>query len=396
MPRDDMLRASRRRLLVSAGGLAAAMGTGFTARAAVSDAMPKPQSAIEPFWGPHQSGIVTPAQDHSYFVAFDLISDKRAEVVAMLQRWTTAAAALSQGETITVPPLAAAPGATASVRYSALPDGKSGASGAYAAASTGSDQGAARTGAKPGSGGTSAYGSADAGSEPPDAGHDSLEALGLGPSRLTITFGFGAGLFTKDGKDRYGLAASRPPALVDLPRFNGDQLVPARSDGDLSIQACADDPQVAFHAVRELARLAYGVAQVRWVQAGFLSRPQGGGTPRNLLGFKDGTQTPPQIEKVVWAADEGPAWMRGGSYLVVRRIRMALEHWDRTHVSFQEQTIGREKLSGAPLGLKDEFAPLGLDRADKDGNSIIPDTAHVRLANADTNDGAQILRRGYS
>ena len=227
-------------------------------------------------------------------------------------------------------------------------------------------------------------------------GQDSSEALGLPPARLTITFGFGAGLFQKDGHDRYGLATLRPAALIDLPTFNGDQLVPERTGGDLSVQACADDPQVAFHAVRQLARLAGAAAQVRWSQSGFLSRPADGGTPRNLLGFKDGTHTPAQVDKVVWVDDNGPDWMRGGSYVVVRRIRMALEHWDRTEVDFQEQTIGRQKLSGAPLGLKDEFAPLGLDRTDKDENPIIPDGAHVRLANAASNGGAEILRRGYS
>jgi deferrochelatase/peroxidase EfeB len=114
------------------------------------------------------------------------------------------------------------------------------------------------------------------------------------------------------------------------------------------------------------------------------------------MGFKDGTHTPPSIDQVVWVADDGPPWMRGGSYVVVRRIRMALEHWDRTNVGFQEQTMGRHKLSGAPLGLKDEFAPLGLDRTDKDENPIIAENAHVRLANAASNDGAEILRRGYS
>ncbi len=228
------------------------------------------------------------------------------------------------------------------------------------------------------------------------AAPDSTEALGLPPARLTVTFGFGAGLFEKAGHDRYGLAARRPAALVDLPRFNGDQLTPERTGGDLSIQACADDTQVAFHAVRQLVRLAYETAEVRWAQTGFLSRPADGGTPRNLLGFKDGTHTPAQVDKVVWVDDEGPDWMRGGSYLVTRRIRMALEHWDRTNVGFQEQTIGRQKLSGAPLGLKDEFAPLGLDRTDKDENPIIPDGAHVRLANAASNGGAEIFRRGYS
>lgn len=228
------------------------------------------------------------------------------------------------------------------------------------------------------------------------AARNSSEALGLPPARLTVTFGFGAGLFVKDGHDRYGLASLRPAELIDLPAFNGDQLLPERSGGDLSIQACADDPQVAFHAARQLARLTDGVAQVRWVQTGFLSLPADGGTPRNLLGFKDGTNRPADFDKVVWVDAEGPDWMRGGSYVVVRRIRMALEHWDRTEVDFQEQTIGRYKISGAPLGLKDEFAPLGLDRMDKDENPIIPETAHVRLANAASNGGAEILRRGYS
>jgi deferrochelatase/peroxidase EfeB len=211
-----------------------------------------------------------------------------------------------------------------------------------------------------------------------------------------VTFGFGAGLFIRDGRDRYGLAGSRPEALIDLPRFNGDQMVPEKTGGDLSIQACADDPQVAFHAVRQLARLSYGAADLRWAQTGFSSRPADGSTPRNLMGFKDGTQTPEQVDKAVWVGNDGVGWMRDGSYLVVRRIRMALEHWDRTKVSFQEQTIGRHKYSGAPLGLRNEFEPLGLDRNDADENPIIAENAHVRLGNAAANKSAEILRRGYS
>ena len=242
---------------------------------------------------------------------------------------------------------------------------------------------------------------------------DSGEALGLAPARLTITFGFGAGLFVKDGKDRFGLAAHRPEALVDLPRFNGEQLVEARSNGDLSVQACADDPQVAFHAVRQLSRLAYKVAKIRWVQTGFSANFAAEDTPRNLMGFKDGTQNPiarrpiersqgsttanpSSAKEVVWIGEEGPDWMRGGSYLVARRIRIALEHWDRIDTKFQEQVIGRHKRSGAPLGGKNEFDPLNLDATDRDGNPVIPDDAHVRLGAAATNDGAQILRRGYS
>ena len=192
---------------------------------------------------------------------------------------------------------------------------------------------------------------------------DSGEALGLAPARLTLTFGFGATLFVKDGRDRFGLAARRPDALVDLPLFNGDQLAEGRTGGDLSVQACADDPQVAFHAARQLARLTSGTALVRWAQTGYMTRPGNGDTPRNLMGFKDGTSNPSitdprAMTKFVWVGDEGPVWMRGGSYVVARRIRIALEHWDRMKVAFQEQTFGPHKYSGAPHGGKGEFDPV--------------------------------------
>ena len=395
-------RPSRRGLLAAAGGLAAAVGAGFTARSAVPQAAaPKPGSATEAFWGDHQAGIVTPAQEHTYFAAFDLTTGKRDAVVALLQTWTAAAAAMTAGQ-LTAPAeanaYASAPAeANAYAPAPPAPAADTQASGAPATSAPASN--APASDAPPSNvpaANAPASDSYDTASDAPVPTVDLSETLGIGAARLTITFGFGAGLFEKDGKDRYGLAARRPEALADLPRFNGDQLVPERSGGDLSVQACADDPLVAFHAVRQLARIAYGVAQVRWAQTGFMSRPSAGGTPRNLMGFKDGTQTPEEIDKVVWVSDDGPAWMRAGSYMVVRRIRMALEHWDRTNVGFQEQTFGREKLSGAPLGLKDEFAPLGLARTDKDENPIIAENAHVRLANAATNGGAEVLRRGYS
>ncbi|MGH6990495.1 MAG: Dyp-type peroxidase, partial [Stellaceae bacterium] len=332
---------SRRGFLTAAGGMAvtgiALAPFGETAAAATN-----PRNGIEPFHGPHQGGIATPQQTYSYFLALDLITPKRDEVVALLKRWTEMAAHLTQGET-------AAP----------LID------------------------------------------NPAEPGTDSGEALGLGPSRLTLTFGFGAGLFTKDGHDRYGLAAQRPAALVDLPRFPGDELVAGHSGGDLSVQACCDDPQVAFHAVRQLARAAAGAAQVRWSQTGSLPRPPDGKTPRNLMGFKDGTvnpspRDPKDMGEAVWVGKEGPDWMQGGSYVIARRIRMALEHWDRLKLGFQEQTFGRKKYSGAPLGQKHEFDPVDLNKTDKDGNPVIPETAHIRLAAATTNGGAQILRRPYS
>jgi len=331
-----MIGADRR--LASRRGLLTGAGglAALAAAAPAAKAAERPASTVA-FWGQHQSGIITPQQAHTYFMTFDLTAAKPTEVADLLRIWTEVAARLTEGQT-------------------AVP--------------TSDNHDAPAT--------------------------DSAEALGLGPDRLTLTFGFGAGLFTKDGVDRYGLAARRPPALIDLPRFNGDQLVPEATGGDLSVQACANDPQVAFHAVRQLASRAYGIADVRWAQSGFLARPDDGSTPRNLMGFKDGTQRPDVVDQVVWVGDEGPNWMRDGSYLVVRRIRMALEHWDRTNVGFQEQTMGRHKYTGAPLGLRREMDPLGLDRTDKDGNPVIAENAHVRLANAATNTGAEILRRGYS
>jgi deferrochelatase/peroxidase EfeB len=225
--------------------------------------------------------------------------------------------------------------------------------------------------------------------------------LEVPPSQLTVTFGFGAGLFIKDGKDRYGLAGKRPAALVDMPHFPGDQLVEARSGGDLSIQACANDAQVAFHAVRQLARLAYGVAEIRWVQTGFVADFGEHATPRNLMGFKDGTgnpkvDDPALMDAFIWVGDEGPDWLRGGSYVVARRSRIALEHWDRMTVAFQEQTFGRQKLSGAPLGKPAEADAVDLEATTSDGNPVIPENSHVRLAHHTSNDGARILRRSYS
>jgi deferrochelatase/peroxidase EfeB len=227
---------------------------------------------------------------------------------------------------------------------------------------------------------------------------DSGEAAGLNPSRLTLTFGFGPELFVLNGEDRFGLAARRPAALVDLPRFAGDELVAGQCGGALCVQACANDPQVAFHAVRQLARIGYGTAELKWVQTGFSTANKTQGTPRNLMGFKDGTMNPTAsaAEAVVWADGGDQEWMKGGSYMVARRIRIALEHWDRMKLAFQEQTFGRQKISGAPLGAKDEFDTPDFQAVDADGNSVIPDNAHVRLAAPANNGGAAILRRSYS
>ena len=221
---------------------------------------------------------------------------------------------------------------------------------------------------------------------------DTGEAAGLSSARLTVTSGFGPTLF-----DRFGLARLRPAALAELPLFAGDELDPNRSGGDIAVQACADDPQVAFHAVRNLARIGRGAVAMRWSQLGFgrtssTSRTQD--TPRNLMGFKDGTnniklEDVRALDQHVWVPGNAePRWLRGGTYMVTRRIRMLIEVWDRASLDDQERTIGRRKESGAPFGRTDEFDRVDLART--------PVDAHIRLAAPAENGGRRILRRGYS
>ncbi|MBB6243589.1 iron uptake transporter deferrochelatase/peroxidase subunit [Rhodanobacter sp. MP1X3] len=341
---DDPRLRGRRRFLASAATVAAVAATApvaATAHARASSASSETGSDSEPFFGTHQAGVATTPQANVYFAAFDLIAEKRDDVIALLRAWTAASARLTQGQT-----------ADLLTNDPATPE------------------------------------------------LDSYETTGLATDRLTLTFGFGPGMFTKDGKDRYDLAKHRPDALADLPRFNGDQLVPERTGGDLCIQACADNPQVAFHAVRQLTRIAYGAANIRWAQSGFMAAQKDQSTPRNLMGFKDGSMNVPiraeaAMNQYIWAGDEG-GWMQHGTYMVARPIRIALEHWDRMKLSFQQQVMGREKHSGAPLGQRHENDSLALDANDANGNPIIPENAHVRLGAPENNDGAQILRRSYS
>jgi deferrochelatase/peroxidase EfeB len=236
---------------------------------------------------------------------------------------------------------------------------------------------------------------------PPD---DTGEALGLPPSGLTLTVGVGPTLFADaHGRDRFGLAARRPEALADLPAFPGDELRPEISGGDLCVQACANDPQVAVHAVRNLARIGQGLVSVRWSQLGFgrtSSTSTGQATPRNLFGMKDGTdnlkaENRSALERFVWVArGDGPDWLDGGSYLVTRRIRMEIEAWDRQPLREQERTIGRTKGTGAPLGQRQEFGPVDFGRR-ADGGFAIPRDSHVFLAHP-RQSGTALLRRGYS
>jgi deferrochelatase/peroxidase EfeB len=216
---------------------------------------------------------------------------------------------------------------------------------------------------------------------------------------VTVTFGFGPGLFTGS------LERKRPPALAPLPPFGGDALDPAFSGGDLAIQVCADDARVAREAVARLTRHARGAAAPRWTQQGFgrssvTSTSQQ--TPRNLMGFKDGTdnikaEDGAAMRRSVWVGPrDRPGWMRGGSYMVVRRIRMKLDTWDATPVHRQERVIGRHKRSGAPLGGHHEHDAPDLDAGVEGGDPTIPTDAHIRLSSPHANAGTRILRRSYN
>jgi deferrochelatase/peroxidase EfeB len=317
-------------------------------RASASDA--DGSKDVYDFHGEHQAGIVTPVQDRVHFAAFDVLTEDRDELIQLLKDWTAAAASLTKG-------------------------GYAGPTGA-----TDGDYEA-----------------------PPE---DTGETIGLPASGLTITFGFGPTLFEKDGVDRFGIASKRPKLLERLPHFPADNLQAERSDGDLCVQACADDPQVAVHAVRNLARIAFGVAAVRWSQLGFgrtSSTTTTQETPRNLFGFKDGTanlkaEDPAKLTEFVWvqkADDSAAEWLANGSYLIARRINMTIEPWDRTSLREQEQVVGRSKQTGAPLSGGDEFTTPNFELEGR-GGPVIDVRSHVRLAHPSENDGAEMLRRGYN
>ena len=172
---------------------------------------------------------------------------------------------------------------------------------------------------------------------------DTGESIGLGASKLTITFGISKSLMKK-----IGLSSKIPDAFKDLPHFPNDQLLDDYSDGDIMIQACSNDSQVSFHAVHNLVRPFRDIVKVRWAQSGFISA-KGKETPRNLMAFKDGTINPRknnQLKDYVFIDD---GWAKHGTYCVVRRIQIHIETWDRTALEEQEATFGRKRHSGAPL-----------------------------------------------
>ena len=339
---------SRRKLLSSLGVAGAGLALGGGAGAALAPlalaaaATDDGATRIYPFYGRTQAGIITPAQDRLAFASMNVIDGvERSDLRTLLKDWTVAAERMSRGQLV------------------------------------GDD------------------------SELNDPPLDTGETIGAPVSGLTITVGYGPSLF--DG--RFGLAPRKPALLTDLPPLPNENLDPDHVGGDLCIQACSDDPLVAFHAVRNLARLGLGVVDYNWMELGFgktSSTSTAQATPRNLLGFKDGTRNikaeqTDLLNRYVWVGSEtDQPWLRGGSYLVARRVQMFLENWDRDSLGDQENVIGRTKVTGSPLTGGNELSTPQFTKKNDQGQLMIPADAHIRLASHEENGGTRILRRGYS
>ncbi|GAB0101305.1 iron uptake transporter deferrochelatase/peroxidase subunit [Nocardia sp. JMUB6875] len=339
------MTVSRRRFL--SGAAAGAAGTALTAGVLVEGARVDAASAggqaaltpAYPFHGERQAGILTPApadrQNASCFAAFDVTAADRTEFTELMKTLTVRARALT-------------------------------------------------TGGAPQDPGPS-YPPADSAVLGPDIPADGL----------TITTGVGASLFDQ----RFGLADRKPAHLTPMRIFPDDSPDPAWLHGDVLLQLCGHNPDTVHHAIRDITRHTRGALQLRWKIQGYNSPPRPSGTGRNLLGFKDGTANPTGsgAADLVWvdAADE-PAWTKGGTYQVVRLIRMLVEFWDRVSIAEQENMFGRRRESGAPLDGSKEF-DIPNYAADPDG-TVIPADAHIRLANPRTpeTDNQQLLRRSYN
>ena len=330
---------SRRRLLGTAGATGLALGAaggaaGYAAAPSADQAVPLSSLGADEvmFHGKHQPGITTALQARGHLVAFDLAGGAGRREAAALLRRWSATA-------------------------QRLMTGEA------------------------------------AGSE------DTAVARDAGPSSLTVTFGFGHSFFA-----RTGLEKQRPIALDPLPDFSSDHLDKARSDGDLWVQIGANDALVAFHALRAIQKDAGSAARVRWQMNGFNRSPGATSQPmtaRNLMGQIDGTRNPKPSEadfdqRVFVPDSDKPAWMAGGSYAVVRRIRMLLDDWEKLPLKDQEDVIGRRKSDGSPLTGGTETTEPELEKTDASGKLIIPINAHARITRPDQNGGAAILRRPFS
>lgn len=343
---------SRRRLLKSIGALGGALALGGgcpVAHAAKPQSAPgtvSPDARMEkqPFYGVHQAGVLTPQQASMMLVAFDVLASDKAELTRLFRLLTQRIAFLTTG------------GPAPDTPNPRLPPMDSGLLGEY-----------------------------------------------IAPDNLTITVSLGHSLFDK----RFGLSQLAPKKLEKMTRFPNDSLDAALCHGDLLLQICANTGDTVIHALRDIIKYTPDLLSVRWKREGFISdhaaRSKGKETPINLLGFKDGTANPDSrddalMQNVVWvsADQEEPAWARGGSYQAVRIIQFHVEFWDRTPLKEQQTIFGRNKHSGAPLGMQNEHDVPDYT-GDPDGDVIALDS-HIRLANPRTPDtqSSLMMRRGYS
>ncbi|KOC88780.1 iron uptake transporter deferrochelatase/peroxidase subunit [Winslowiella iniecta] len=352
---DDAALPSRRRLLKGMGILSGALAIGggcpMAAAAAKEEKAFSPgalpanaRMEEQPFYGPHQAGIVTPQQAAMMLVAFDILAGDKNDLVRLFTLLTQRIAFLTKG------------GKAPRVTNPQLP--------------------------------------------PMDSG---ILGETIYPDNLTITVSLGSSLFD----ERFGLQSQKPLKLQTMTRFPNDALDASLCHGDLLLQICANTNDTVIHALRDIIKHSPDLLSVRWRREGFISshaaRSLGKETPINLLGFKDGTANPDTADKalmddILWVdAGQGePAWALGGSYQAVRIIQFRVEFWDRTPLSEQQTIFGREKHSGAPLGMQHEHDVPDYSN-DPDGE-VIPLDAHIRLANprSAATQSSLMLRRGYS
>jgi deferrochelatase/peroxidase EfeB len=337
-------RSFLRGAAVGAAGVAVVGGGVAGAAMAAADDDPGQDTGsgrVIPFHGANQAGILTKPQNYATVVSFNATAENRAALVDLFKTITERSRFLTAGGT-----------------------------------------------------------PADLGLASPPADSDTLGPV-VPADGLTITVGVGSSLFD----DRYGLAARKPVKLAPMTIFPNDDMVGSTElHGDISLQICADHQDTVMHALRDIAKHTRGGMQGNWKVDGFQSVPRPSGTQRNQLGFKDGIANPDvndttETSALIWAHGGlrgEQQWANGGSYQVVRIIRMLVEFWDRVSLNEQELMIGRRRDTGAPLSGSNEFDTPEY-ASDPMGN-VIPLDAHIRLANPRTKASydQQLLRRGYN